>query len=79
MGIVNMESFIRENTGKDQVKEKLTDRKYHVQGNADFSHKDVKMYCDTHQFPTLPFCGSHPKPRGARRLSKIMIYSLIQN
>ena len=26
------------------------------------------MYCDTNQFPALPFCGSHPKPHGARGL-----------
>ena len=32
--------------------------------------KDVKMYCNTNQFPTLPFCGSHPKPRGSRGLVK---------
>ena len=24
----------------------------------------VKMYCNTNQFPTLPYCGSHPKPHG---------------
>ena len=24
------------------------------------------MYCDTTQFLTLPFCGPHPKPHGAR-------------
>ena len=28
------------------------------------------MYCDKNQFPALPFCGPHPKPHGARRLSK---------
>ena len=28
------------------------------------------MYCDTNQLPTLPFCGSHPKPHGAMRLGK---------
>ena len=28
------------------------------------------MYCDTNQFPALPFFGPHPKPRGARGLSK---------
>ena len=28
------------------------------------------MYCDTNQLPELPFCGSHPKPHGARGLSK---------
>ena len=28
------------------------------------------MYCDTNQLPTLLFCGSHPKPHGARGLGK---------
>ena len=28
------------------------------------------MYCDTNQFPTLPFFVSHPKPHGARGLGK---------
>ena len=32
--------------------------------------KDLKMYCNTNQFPELPFCGSHSKPRGARGLGK---------
>ena len=49
---------------------KCTDRDYHLQDNADVSQKDVKMYCDTNQFPVLPFCGPHPKPHGARGLSK---------
>ena len=34
------------------------------------AHKDVKMYFDTNQLPTLPFCGPHPKPHGSRGLSK---------
>ena len=51
-------------------KRKWTDREYHVQENDDVAHKDVKMYCDTNQFPALPFCGPHPKPHGARGLSK---------
>ena len=49
---------------------KWAGRKYHVQDNDDVSHKDVKMYCDTNQFPELPFCGPHPKPNVARGLSK---------
>ena len=49
---------------------KWTDREYHVQDNADVSHKDVKMYCESNQFPELLFFGTHPKPRGARGLSK---------
>ena len=28
------------------------------------------MYCDTNQLPEFSFCGPHPKPRGARGLSK---------
>ena len=28
--------------------------------------KDVKMYCNTNQFPALPLCGPHSKPHGAR-------------
>ena len=28
------------------------------------------MYCDTNQFPALPFCGYHPKPHGAMGLGK---------
>ena len=34
---------------------KWTEIKYHVQDNADVEHKDVKIYCNTNQFPTLPF------------------------
>ena len=42
--------------------EKCTERDYHVQDNANVAHKDVKMYCDTNQFPVLTFCGPHTKP-----------------
>ena len=28
------------------------------------------MYCDTNQLPTLPVCGSHPNPHGARGLGE---------
>ena len=47
-------------------KRKWTDREYYVQDNSDVAHKDVKIYCDTNQFPALPFCGPHPKPHGER-------------
>ena len=30
----------------------------------------MKIYCDTNQFPTLPFFGSYPKPHGERGLRK---------
>ena len=49
---------------------KWTDRQYHVQDNSDVVHQDVKIYCNTNQFPVLPFCGPHSKPRGARGLIK---------
>ena len=54
---------------KGPSKRKWKDRQYHFQYNADLAHKGVKIYCDTNQFPALPFCGSHPKPHGARGLS----------
>ena len=45
-------------------------RQYHVQDNADVSHKDVKIYFNTNQFPALPFFGPHSKPHGERGPSK---------
>ena len=30
----------------------------------------MNIYCDTNQFLALPFCGTHPKPRGERGFSK---------
>ena len=44
--------------------------KYHVQNNAAVELKNVRMYCNTNKFPTLPFCGPHSKPHGAREMSK---------
>ena len=32
--------------------------------------KDVKMYCNTNQFPALPFCDPHYKPHDARGMGK---------
>ena len=52
------------------MERKWTDRQYHVQYNADAERKDVKMYCNTNQFPELSFCGPHSKPHGARGLRK---------
>ena len=51
---------------KRYSKIKWTDREYCVQDNADVAHKDVKMYCDTNQFPAFPFFGPSAKPRGSR-------------
>ena len=62
-----MESLIRENIEKSS-KRKFIEREYHVQDNADVAHKNVKIYCNKNQFPSLPFCGPHPKPHGARGL-----------
>ena len=52
------------------MERKYTDRQYHVQDNADVDLKDVKMYCNTNQFPVLSFSGPYSKPHGARGLSK---------
>ena len=49
---------------------KWRERKYHVQDNAAVELKDVYMYCNSNQFPALPFCGPHYKPHVARGLSK---------
>ena len=51
------------------MKIKWTYRQYHVQDNADVEHQDVIMYCNTNQFPELPFCCLHSKPHGASGLS----------
>ena len=32
---------------------KWTDGQYHVQDNADVEHQDVKIYCNSNQFPAL--------------------------
>ena len=48
----------------------MTEREHYVHDDADVSHKDVKMYCDTNQLPALPFGGPYPNPHGARELSK---------
>ena len=47
-----MVSLIRENT-KRFMERKCTDRKYHAQDNADVSHQDVRMYCNTNKFLEL--------------------------
>ena len=45
-------------------------QKYHVQDNAGVELKEVKMYCNTNQFPESSFSGPNYKPHGARGLSK---------
>ena len=52
------------------MERKWTDRQHHDQDNADVAQQDVRIYCNTNQFPALPFCGSHSKYHGARGLGK---------
>ena len=52
------------------MEQKWTYRQYHVQDNADVSHQDAKMYCNTNQFLEPSFCGPHFKPHGERGSSK---------
>ena len=58
---------------------KWTERKYHVQDNADVELKDVKMYCNTNQFPTLPFVVHIPNLMVQGDSASIIICVLIQN
>ena len=37
------------------MERKWTDRQCHVHNNADVAHQGVRMYCNTNQFPALPF------------------------
>ena len=54
---------------KRLMERKWTKIKYHVQDNADVELKDVKIYCNTNQFPVLTFCGPHSKHHGTRGMS----------
>ena len=51
------------------MERKWTYGQYHVQDNVDVVYKDIIMYCNTNQFPALPFCVPYSKPHGARGLS----------
>ena len=64
-GVINQVKY-----RKFASKRKYTDREYHVQDNADVAHTYLKMYCDTNQFPALPFCVPHPKPHVTKGSSK---------
>ena len=73
----HLEGEHRKNGVIDQVKtrkifmnRKWTERKCHIQDNEDVELKDVKMYCNTNQFPKLPFCGPYSKSHGARGIGK---------
>ena len=54
---------------KRASKRNWTKREYHIQNYADIAHKYVKIKCNTNQFPSLSFCGTHTKPHGLRGLS----------
>ena len=47
------------------MERKWTDKQYHVKYNSSVAHKDVIIYCNTNQFPSLPFCDTHSKPHGS--------------
>ena len=49
---------------------KLTDKEYHVQDNSAVEHQDVKIHCNTSQFPVLSFCGPYSKPHGTKGFIK---------
>ena len=65
-----MVPLIKENQEKRYMERKWTEIKYNIQDNASVELKYVKMYCNTNQFPELPFCGPHSKPHGARGVGK---------
>ena len=65
-----MVPLIKENKKKLFMESKWTVIQYHIKDNTAVELKDVKMYCNTNKFPTLPFCGPHSKHHGARGLGK---------
>ena len=64
---------------KRLMERKWTDWQYHVQDNFDVAYQDIRIYCNKHQFPELPFCGPHSKPHRAKDLSKHYHLGFIQN
>ena len=51
-------------------KQKCTEMRYHVQEDADVSHKDVNTFLNKNQVISLPFFGPHTKPYGVRWFCK---------
>ena len=45
-GVIDQEKY-----KKDLWKRKWTEGNHHVQDNSTVAHKDVKIYCNTNQFP----------------------------
>ena len=73
----HLEGEHRQNGAIDQGKSRKifmerewTERKYHVQDNSVVELEDVKMYCNTNQFPELLFSGTYSKPHGEIGLRK---------
>ena len=59
--------------GKDikcAIKQKCTEREYHIEDSKDVSQISVKISCATTHLPALSFCGLHAKPNGVIGLSK---------
>ena len=69
MCTATMVPLIKENK-KRFMERKWRERKYHIQDNAAVEPKNVKMYCNTNQFPELSFSGTHSKLHGVRGLSR---------
>ena len=53
--------FDQGKNNKRFMERKWTDIQYHVQDNDNAAHKDMRICCNTNQFPALTFCGPHSK------------------
>ena len=53
---------------KREIIRKCTEQEYHVQDDDDETHKNVKMFCDTTQFPSFLCCVPHKNLHGVRGL-----------
>ena len=71
--------FDYKKNNKQFMERKWTDIEYHVQDNSDVANQDVKMYCNTNQFPALPFYGPHSKPHVERGIGNNYHLCFIQN
>ena len=66
---VNMKLLMMENTKNGKVK-KVVKQILSCEKYQDVAHRYVKTFCNTTQFPALPFFGPHIKPHGVCVLSK---------
>ena len=62
--------MIKEKNRKWASKHNCKEQEYHLQEDDDVIKKGIKMFCDTTQFPSLEFCGTHAKPHGVQGLRK---------